>query len=260
MNLNINGEEGDTTMMDRFSAIVTLAQNPNDEEARKIVFQDLGEESRVPEPMYTENYQNTYMLGYVPPMKVYSNLPKETYPGDPEPEQEDDDEVYDYGAALSDLINKVKNQSLAEEMAEEEARRTQEDEYLEMKKQREAEAAVSGEQEVETDNPEVDDSGEIESVGDNTGEEEPDEETSAEKEEETESADVAEDEPVEEPVSKESSVAEEATEGAGDSEEPASVVEKQSAENGGNAEEESTGITVNGKPVRIGEEMVLNGK
>lgn len=244
MNLAINGEEGDVTMMDRFSAIVKLAQNPNDADAQQVVFQNLGEEAHVPEPMYTENYQNTYAFGYVPPMRVYRTVPQEVLPGEPVDSDaaSDDDDVYDYGAALSDMISKVKAERAAAEMSEKELRRKQDDIYLAgKKKQMEEEKESANEEERESDG-----GGEIDADAKETaseGTEEAESSTEAETHERTEAVHEDDSESAQ-------SVVEESEESA------VTVYSTEGADN--NAEEESTGITVNGKPLKVGEEMTIH--
>lgn len=236
MNLAINGEEGDVTMMDRFSAIVKLAQNPNDADAQQVVFQNLGEEAHVPEPMYTENYQNTYAFGYVPPMRVYQAVPQEVLPGESVDGDvaSDDDDDYDYGAALSDMISKVKAERAAAELSEKELRRKQDDIYLEgKKKQIEEEKAPDGEETTDTVAEEATSEGIAEA--ESSAEEETHEGIEAAHEEDSEPARSVVGEP------EESAVTVYSTEGADN-----------------NAEEESTGITVNGKPLKVGEEMTIH--
>lgn len=236
MNLAINGEEGDVTMMDRFSAIVKLAQNPNDADAQQVVFQNLGEEAHVPEPMYTENYQNTYAFGYVPPMRVYQAVPQEVLPGESVDGDvaSDDDDDYDYGAALSDMISKVKAERAAAELSEKELRRKQDDIYLAgKKKQIEEEKAPDGEETTDTVAEEATSEGIAEA--ESSAEEETHEGIEAAHEEDSEPARSVVGEP------EESAVTVYSTEGADN-----------------NAEEESTGITVNGKPLKVGEEMTIH--
>lgn len=236
MNLAINGEEGDVTMMDRFSAIVKLAQNPNDADAQQVVFQNLGEEAHVPEPMYTENYQNTYAFGYVPPMRVYQAVPQEVLPGESVDGDvaSDDDDDYDYGAALSDMISKVKAERAAAELSEKELRRKQDDIYLAgKKKQMEEEKAPDGEETTDTVAEEATSEGIAEA--ESSAEEETHEGIEAAHEEDSEPARSVVGEP------EESAVTVYSTEGADN-----------------NAEEESTGITVNGKPLKVGEEMTIH--
>lgn len=235
MNLAINGEEGDVTMMDRFSAIVKLAQNPNDADAQQVVFQNLGEEAHVPEPMYTENYQNTYAFGYVPPMRVYQAVPQEVLPGESVDGDvaSDDDDDYDYGAALSDMISKVKAERAAAELSEKELRRKQDDIYLAgKKKQIEEEKAPDGEETTDTVAEEATSEGIAEAE---SSAEETHEGIEAAHEEDSEPARSVVGEP------EESAVTVYSTEGADN-----------------NAEEESTGITVNGKPLKVGEEMTIH--
>lgn len=236
MNLAINGEEGDVTMMDRFSAIVKLAQNPNDADAQQVVFQNLGEEAHVPEPMYTENYQNTYAFGYVPPMRVYQAVPQEVLPGESVDGDvaSDDDDDYDYGAALSDMISKVKAERAAAELSEKELRRKQDDIYLAgKKKQIEEEKAPDGEETTDTVAEEATSEGIAEA--ESSAEEETHEGIEAAHEEDSEPSRSVVGEP------EESAVTVYSTEGADN-----------------NAEEESTGITVNGKPLKVGEEMTIH--
>lgn len=236
MNLAINGEEGDVTMMDRFSAIVKLAQNPNDADAQQVVFQNLGGEAHVPEPMYTENYQNTYAFGYVPPMRVYQAVPQEVLPGESVDGDvaSDDDDDYDYGAALSDMISKVKAERAAAELSEKELRRKQDDIYLAgKKKQIEEEKAPDGEETTDTVAEEATSEGIAEA--ESSAEEETHEGIEAAHEEDSEPARSVVGEP------EESAVTVYSTEGADN-----------------NAEEESTGITVNGKPLKVGEEMTIH--
>lgn len=236
MNLAINGEERDVTIMDRFSAIVKLAQNPNDADAQQVVFQNLGEEAHVPEPMYTENYQNTYAFGYVPPMRVYQAVPQEVLPGESVDGDvaSDDDDDYDYGAALSDMISKVKAERAAAELSEKELRRKQDDIYLAgKKKQMEEEKAPDGEETTDTVAEEATSEGIAEA--ESSAEEETHEGIEAAHEEDSEPARSVVGEP------EESAVTVYSTEGADN-----------------NAEEESTGITVNGKPLKVGEEMTIH--
>lgn len=236
MNLVINGEERDVTIMDRFSAIVKLAQNPNDADAQQVVFQNLGEEAHVPEPMYTENYQNTYAFGYVPPMRVYQAVPQEVLPGESVDGDvaSDDDDDYDYGAALSDMISKVKAERAAAELSEKELRRKQDDIYLAgKKKQMEEEKAPDGEETTDTVAEEATSEGIAEA--ESSAEEETHEGIEAAHEEDSEPARSVVGEP------EESAVTVYSTEGADN-----------------NAEEESTGITVNGKPLKVGEEMTIH--
>lgn len=236
MNLAINGEERDVTIMDRFSAIVKLAQNPNDADAQQVVFQNLGEEAHVPEPMYTENYQNTYAFGYVPPMRVYQAVPQEVLPGESVDGDvaSDDDDDYDYGAALSDMISKVKAERAAAELSEKELRRKQDDIYLAgKKKQMEEEKAPDGEETTDTVAEEATSEGIAEA--ESSAEEETHEGIEAAHEEDSEPARSVVGEP------EESAVTVYSTEGADN-----------------NAEEESTGITVNGKPLKVGEEVTIH--
>lgn len=48
---------------DRLDAMIALAKNPNDEDAKKVIFDQLGDDEEELRPIYTEEYQERYMNG-----------------------------------------------------------------------------------------------------------------------------------------------------------------------------------------------------
>jgi hypothetical protein len=137
MNVMLNSSEGDddmSSLMDRFSALVALAENPADEEAKKVIYENLGEED-IPEPIYTDNYQENYSYGGVPLMRVYD------FAGNSESEddEEEREETFDMESGLDALIERAEAANRAVEEKYEEDRRTQEDAYLDEVRKRQNE-------------------------------------------------------------------------------------------------------------------------
>lgn len=235
MNLTINGEEEDNVMMDRLSAIVRLAQNPNDEDAKKVVFQNLSDDVQVPEPVYTEHYQNTYAYGYVPPMRVLPVVPRDVYPGDELPEDDNGDDVYcDQESALSSIISQVKASVESEERAQAEAIRSAEDAYFTDLERRRASEGVAEEP------PLVDgtDDDQLAESAEDKGEVEQQTGQSTE-------VDSHDDAPAVTPTPEVGTQTSVDATSETDGEEPV---------------QELTGITINGVPLKIGEEVILGGR
>jgi hypothetical protein len=133
MKLSINGNEGDdmATLEERFNAMVDLAKNPDDLEAREILFSGNDEDTDVPEPIYTDRYQELYMGGNTIGIPLY-NLPVEENDEDGE-----DDEDVDYSELFSQMVDTIKETNETAKVALEERISNQEREYLESLKQRE---------------------------------------------------------------------------------------------------------------------------
>jgi hypothetical protein len=140
MQLMLNSMEGDEDMSgltERFEALVSLAQNPDDEEAKKILYDNLSEDS-VPEPIYTDNYQENYAYGHTPIMRPYVGGNPESY-GDIATVDDEDDDDFDMEGGLAALIDKTKQSYEEADNKYAEDARTQEDAYLAEVRKREAE-------------------------------------------------------------------------------------------------------------------------
>lgn len=115
MNVYMNG--GDESMMENsLEAMVDIIAGKNVAEAEKVLFQNVTE-PEVPEPVYTDDYRDTYLGGYVSPMRIYSGM------GEEESDDEGDSNEgtdFDMEAGLEALID-----TQMQKRAEEEARLAQ---------------------------------------------------------------------------------------------------------------------------------------
>lgn len=106
MTINMNGDGTMVDMRDKLSAMIDLANNPNDEEAKKILYGQYGEfeqDDNGPEAIYTDNYQENYMNGPFVGLR-------------PLPIVEEEEENYqDQADGLSALIDKMNADKKAEE-------------------------------------------------------------------------------------------------------------------------------------------------
>lgn len=125
---SLEGEEDMNGLTERFAALVKIAKNPQDEEAKKVLFENLSEEENIPEPVYTENYQENYMYGKPPVMRLYAHLGEEAE--EPEPNMNEEDDDFDMESGFSALLQKTRQSQKAAEEKYQEDQRSQEDEYL----------------------------------------------------------------------------------------------------------------------------------
>lgn len=111
MQISMNGDGEDMDLMERFAAMVDLAKNPNDAKAREIVESSSSDD--IPEPIYTDNYQENYMYGNQIGIRMY-DLPEHDIDEDYDDGYGDDDYV-DTDDALSAMIDKIKADKRKEE-------------------------------------------------------------------------------------------------------------------------------------------------
>lgn len=103
-------------MENSLEAMVDIIAGKNVAEAEKVLFQNVTE-PEVPEPVYTDDYRDTYLGGYVSPMRIYSGM------GEEESDDEGDSNEgtdFDMEAGLEALID-----TQMQKRAEEEARLAQ---------------------------------------------------------------------------------------------------------------------------------------
>ena len=153
MQISINGGDDNMTgLEERFAAMVDLAKNPNDVKAKEIIMSSITEE--VPEPIYTENYQDNYMYEETRGLRMYNFGNGD----DEEDESYDEDDDFDMEDALSSMIDKMKCEKAAEESMYQEAASSQLKEYLdkrnssENREQKPEETKAENEDVKETDN------------------------------------------------------------------------------------------------------------
>lgn len=153
MQISINGGDDNMTgLEERFAAMVDLAKNPNDVKAKEIIMSSITEE--VPEPIYTENYQDNYMYEETRGLRMYNFGNGD----DEEDESYDEADDFDIEDALSSMIDKVKCERAAEESMYQEAASSQLKEYLdkrnssENREQKPEETKAENEDVKETDN------------------------------------------------------------------------------------------------------------
>ena len=145
MQISINGGDDNMTgLEERFAAMVDLAKNPNDVKAKEIIMSSITEE--VPEPIYTENYQDNYMYEQTRGLRMY-NFSNDCDDEEDDPYNEDDD--IDMEDALSAMIDKMKCEKAAEESMYQEAASSQLKEYLDKRNSNE-----NKEQKTEENKPE----------------------------------------------------------------------------------------------------------
>jgi len=142
--MTLNIEEGEETMeTNKLDLMIRMLRNPQDEEAKQLLYQNLSEEE--PEPIYTENYQSRYMFGGpVGDMRTFD----ETNGCDYGPQMvnnynEEEEDDFDPSVSLNNIIAKMVNERNQKERDIEDVRKRQEDEYLaDLKKRQEAAAGV----------------------------------------------------------------------------------------------------------------------
>lgn len=127
MRFDMNGNDTNS-MEDRLAAMIALAKNPSDEEAKNVILQNLSEEDAVPEPVYTDNYQENYMYGRNLPMRVYSGI---SNPENPEVCDETDSENFDMEGGLAAMISRARKAQEDADRKYEEDKRSQEEKYFE---------------------------------------------------------------------------------------------------------------------------------
>ena len=146
MQVSINGgEENMTTLEERFAAMVDLAKNPEDAKAREIVESSASEE--LPNPIYTDNYQERYMYGGAGfGLRMYDLHESDEEEYDPR-EDEGQEEEIDPEDALSAMIDRIS--STRRQVTEDYERRSAEqvNEYLQRKKNESAPVEKVSEQE-----------------------------------------------------------------------------------------------------------------
>lgn len=126
MKVEINGGDDMITLQDRFDAMVRLAQNPEDVEAKKILITADAEEDLMA-PIYTENYQENFM-GETSPFRFR----KYELSNEEVDEEEEDDfaDNYDPISALDKMIMEVRKEKKEEEEHYQKIGDTLEKEYL----------------------------------------------------------------------------------------------------------------------------------
>ena len=148
MQVSINGgEENMTTLEERFAAMVDLAKNPEDAKAREIVESSASEE--LPNPIYTDNYQERYMYGGAGfGLRMYDlhESDEEEYDSREDEEQEEEIDPEDALSAMIDRISSTRRQ-----VTEDYERRSAEqvNEYLQRKKNEGASVEKASEPEPE---------------------------------------------------------------------------------------------------------------
>ena len=121
MKVILNG--GDDMISDRFDAMVALALNPNDKEALDIINGKYDDEE-MPEPIYTDNYQERYMCGYDLGMRVYEAF------GEHEEVVDEEDEDFDPVSSLDSLIDMINKHNHDNERDYNRRQKSAEEEYL----------------------------------------------------------------------------------------------------------------------------------
>lgn len=132
MKVSINGGEDMTTLEERFAAMVEFAKNPDDARAKSIIDADTTDD--LPEPIYTERYQEKYMYGSGNGIRMYNFHNRYDEEEDAGVDEFEDDEYFDEGFdssnALADMINHVRDEQ-QREIDDFENRSTQQmDDYL----------------------------------------------------------------------------------------------------------------------------------
>ena len=136
-----------TTLEERFAAMVDLAKNPEDAKAREIVESSASEE--LPNPIYTDNYQERYMYGGAGfGLRMYDLHESDEEEYDPREDEEQEEEI-DQEDALSAMIDRIS--STRRQVTEDYERRSAEqvNEYLQRKKNESAPVEKVSEQEPE---------------------------------------------------------------------------------------------------------------
>lgn len=111
MKVTINGGEDMTTLEERFVAMVELAKNPNDAKAKEIMEADVDDD--MPEAIYTDRYQERYMYGSSNGIRMYnlhnnSEDEEESTGNNYEDDEDYDDTDFDSSSALADMINQMR--------------------------------------------------------------------------------------------------------------------------------------------------------
>ncbi len=132
MKVFLNGEEGtmNNSIESKFSAMLRIMQDPNDEEARNILYEDLSE---VPEPVFTENYQENYMNGH--PIGIRMNY-NPSDDDDTRYDEDRDDDPDEIEANFTRMIQALKEDTAEAERQAEEMARAQEEAYFESVRER----------------------------------------------------------------------------------------------------------------------------
>lgn len=255
MKLEMNG--GEDMITNQLDALVQLAKNRNNEEAKKVLFQNLGEEETadVPEPVYTENYQENYAYGHTLPMRLYDHFGEE--------ENEDEYDM-DLDSGLDALVNVAKERAQAVERKFQEDLRDQEDAYLEsVRKRQAAEAEAEQKKAAQQASVQVQQQESTDSSSDTEPLDEEAEETAKSSEEVAEEAEQTEDveaaNAVEDEEAAEEVPAEEASD-AVETEEEASETEEYAEDAYTDRDPEfantaESGIYVNGRLLEVGDEL-----
>ena len=130
MKVSINGgDEEMTTLEERFEAMVKLAKNPNDAEAKKVIMSNISEEE-IPEPIFTENYQENFMNGGIG-VRMFNQFDHENsneYDDETGESEEEDTE-----SMFSQMIRKVKSEKQELEDLYEKSAEGQIEDYLNSK-------------------------------------------------------------------------------------------------------------------------------
>lgn len=135
MKVSINGgEEEMTTLEERFEAMVKLAKNPEDAESKKVIMSSISEE--IPEPIYTENYQENYMNGDIG-IRMFGQFGHEDDEEYDNDEDDDNDSDEDTESMFSQMIQKVKSEKQALVDQYEESAKEEIENYLNSKKEQE---------------------------------------------------------------------------------------------------------------------------
>lgn len=111
MKVTINGGEDMTTLEERFAAMVELAKNPNDAKAKEIMEADVDDD--LPEAIYTDRYQERYMYGSSNGIRMYnlhnnSEDEEESTGNNYEDDEDYGDTDFDSSNALADMINQMR--------------------------------------------------------------------------------------------------------------------------------------------------------
>lgn len=114
MNLYMNG--GDEIMMESsLEAMVDIINGKNVAGAKQVLFQNVTE-PEVPEPVYTDEYRDTYLGGYVSPMRVYNGMgDTEDSDGDDGSGEDSNGTDFDMEAGLEALIDAQQKKKAAED-------------------------------------------------------------------------------------------------------------------------------------------------
>ena len=163
MQVSINGgEENMTSLEERFAAMVDLAKNPEDAKAREIVESNASDE--MPNPIYTDNYQERYMYGGAGfGIRMYDL--HESEDEDDDYREEEKQEEIDQEDALAAMIDQISNSK--KQVNEDYERRSNEqiNEYLQRKKNENnatapvEEPSESEEEETAVEEPDVNEDG-----------------------------------------------------------------------------------------------------